>query len=131
MAWQFGDLLARRGGAEADMIAARAEILRQKTELYAELAESLMRDLRYDRAEGAFLRAAEAARELSAEAPEEPEAAQLLSTIVSRRQEVRAALARQAEAPRILSARASVQPRGDATACSWCTCRSATTAPPS
>jgi hypothetical protein len=112
MAWQFGDLLARRGGAEADMIAARVEILKEKTELYAELAESQMRDLRYDRAEGAFLRAAEAARELTAEAPEEPEAAQLLSSIVSRRQEVRAALARQAEAPRILSARAGVQAAG-------------------
>jgi hypothetical protein len=109
MAWQLGDLLARRGGAETDLLAARASILKQKASLYADLAESLMRDLRYDRAEGAFLRAAEAARELAAESPEDPEAAELLTGVVSRRQEVRAALARQAEAPRVLSARGRVQ----------------------
>ena len=109
MAWQFGDLVSRRGGPEEDLLAARVAILKQKTEMYAELAESMMRDLRYDRAEGAFLRAAEGARQLAAEEPGEPEAAQLLSRIVSLRQEVRAALARQEDAPRVLSAHASVE----------------------
>jgi hypothetical protein len=112
MAWQFGDLLARRGGAEVDLLAARVAILKQKTELYVELAESLMRDLRYDRADGACLRAAESARVLAAEAPDEPDAAPLLSKVISRRQEVRAALARQGEAPVIRSARARVQAAG-------------------
>jgi hypothetical protein len=112
VALQLGELLVRRGAEEEERAAARAALLLQKTRLYADLGESLVRDLRYDRAEGAFLRAAESARELAAEAPEEPEAARLLQQAASRQQEVHAALGRQAEAPRIFTPRASVQTAG-------------------
>jgi hypothetical protein len=106
MAWQFGDLLARRGGPESERILARVAILKQKAGLAAGLADSLARDLRYDRADVAWLRAGEDARELAAEASDDAEAAGLLQTAVSRRQEVRAALLRQPEV-RVVSATAA------------------------
>ena len=107
MAWHFGDLLARRGGPEIDRALARIAILKEKSQAYAELADSLVRDLQYDRAEGAFLKAGESARELAAEAPDDP-AARLVESVVSRRQEVRAALSRRPDV-RIISASARVE----------------------
>ena len=107
MAWHFGDLLARRGGPEIDRALARIAILKEKSQLYAELADSLVRDLQYDRAENAFLQAGESARELAAEAPDDP-AARLVESVISRRQEVRAALSRRSDV-HIISTAARVE----------------------
>lgn len=111
MAWQFGDLLARRGGIESGRAEAGRTILREKSALYVELADSLARELLYERADGAYLRAAEAARALTAAAPDDDSAARLLENIVSRRQEVRAGLSRQSDV-RIVSAAAGVAREG-------------------
>jgi hypothetical protein len=111
MAWQFGDLLVRRGGTESGRAEAGRAILKEKSALYAELADSLARELLYERADGAYLRAAAAARALTAAAPDDDTAARLLENIVSRRQEVRAGLSRQSDV-RIVSAAAGVAREG-------------------
>ena len=92
MALQFGDLLVRAGGSEADRESARAALLREKAAAYADLADGLTRDLLYARADGAWLRSAETLRELSAESPEDDSAAGMLQTVIARRKEVREAL---------------------------------------
>jgi hypothetical protein len=111
-AWALGDRLARRGGSGEALAAARVAILGEKARQYVQVAESLAADLRYERAEKAYLGAAEAARALAAEAPDRQEAADLLQRIVSRRQELRAALARASEGPRVVSARAALRAAG-------------------
>lgn len=108
MAWQFGDLLARAGGPEKDRADARIALLKEKAALYVDLADSLARDLLYSRADEAYLRAGESARELANEAPGDPDAAQLLESVVSRRQEVRSALA-QASDIRVVAASARAE----------------------
>lgn len=111
MAWQFGDFLARRGGTENDREAARREILREKAGLYAELADTMASEQLIQRADGAYLRAAEAAGELTAAAPDDEAAARLLETIVSKRQQVRAGHSRVSDV-RIVSAAAGVAHEG-------------------
>jgi hypothetical protein len=93
VAWQFADLLAGRTGEQGARAEARIELLRQKAGLYVQLADSYMRDLLYDRADAAYLRAGEWLRELGAESPGDAEGARLLEVVVSRRQEIRDALA--------------------------------------
>ena len=92
MALQFGDLLVRAGGPDAELEAARAALLREKAAAYADLADGMTRDLLYGRADGAWLRSAETLRELAAESPEDDSAAGTLQTVVARRREVREAL---------------------------------------
>ncbi len=111
MAWQFGDLLARRGGSENDREAARREVLREKCVLYAALADSMARAQLIQRADGAYLRAAEAARELTAAAPDDDAAARLGEAMVSKRQAARAGLTRASDV-RIVSAAAGVAHEG-------------------
>lgn len=111
MAWQYGDLLARRGGGESERVAARRAILGEKSSLYAELADSLARELLFAPADVAYVRAGESARELSAEAPDDESAARLQEKVLSRRQEVRAGLSRQSDV-RIASAAAAVGHEG-------------------
>lgn len=111
MAWQFGDLLARRGGSENDREAARREILREKSVLYAELADSMARAQLVQRADEAYLRAADAARELTAASPDDDAAARLREVILSKRKEARAGLSRVSDV-RIVSAAAGVAHEG-------------------
>ena len=92
MALQFGDMLARAGGAEAERTAARSALLGEKAAAYADYADGLTRDLQYERADGAWLRTAETLRELIAESPADDSAAGMLQSAIARRREVRAAL---------------------------------------
>ena len=107
MAWQFGDLLARRGGPGNDRESARIDILRDTSRLYAELADSMVRAQLIQRADGAYLRAAEAARALAAAAPEDDAAAQLREDVSFKRQDARASLSRVSDVG-IISAAAGV-----------------------
>ncbi len=93
MAWQYGDLLVRAGGRETERSEARVALLRETSELYVRLADGLARDLLFARADGAYLKAAETVRELSAEAPADTTAAPLLDSVLSRRRDARAARA--------------------------------------
>ncbi len=111
VAWQFGDLMARRGGTENDREEARREILREKSGLYAELADSMTRAQLIQRADGAYLRAADAAKELTAAAPDDDAAARLREAMVSKRQEARAGLSRVSDV-HIVSAAAGVAHQG-------------------
>jgi hypothetical protein len=105
IAWQLGDQLVRLGGSERDRAAAHIATLREKARLYVQYADSLSRDLLYPRADSAYLRAGETSRELAAESPGDPDGAQLVQSAVSRRLEVRSALARAPDL-RIVSAKA-------------------------
>jgi hypothetical protein len=107
VAWQFGDLLAQRGGTDGERSSARIAILGEKAAAWAEFAESLARDLLFDRSDTAYLRAGESARVLAAESPDTRDAARLIERVVSRRQEVRAILSRQSDL-RVLSATATL-----------------------
>ena len=112
MAWQLGDQLAQLGGSGGDRAAAHLSTLKDKASLYVQYADSLMRDLLYSRADGAYLRAGEVSRELAAESPGDPDAADLVQSVVARRLEVRAALARVPDL-KILSAWALVVRNAD------------------
>ena len=94
MAWQLGDQLARIGGPESERAAGRIEVLRDAAGRMAELADSLQADLLFARADAAYLKAGDLARELAAESPADEAAAALLSGIVSRRQDVRTIMSR-------------------------------------
>ena len=107
MAWQFGDLLARRGGPENDRESAKKDILRDTSRLYAELADSMLHAQLFRQADGAYSRAAAAARELTAAAPEDKAAALLREDVSAKRQEARASLSRVSDV-RIVSAAAGV-----------------------
>jgi len=89
MELQFADLLTRRGGPEGARATAALAVLRDRTRLYADLADSLMRGLLYEQAERAYLRAIDSARELTARDPDDADAARLLEVLLSRRREVR------------------------------------------
>jgi hypothetical protein len=112
VAWQLGDLLVKRGGSTAERGDARIAILRERSGRYADFADSLARDLLYDRADAAYARAAESARELTAEAPADEDGAKLLQRIAASRLEMRAAFARKPDI-RFVSAAAEIR-RSDA-----------------
>jgi hypothetical protein len=79
---------------------------------WAAFADGLVRDLVFDRAEAAYLRAAETLRELTAESPDDETAAGLLQYVLSRRREVRSALAGSRDV-QVVSARLVVEPAAD------------------
>lgn len=87
-------LVQWEAGTDADRALQRIAMLKNKSTLYAGYADSLSRDLLFDRADGAYLRAGESIRELAAEAPGDTDGAQLIANVVARRQEVRAVLSR-------------------------------------
>ncbi len=89
----FATLLSQRGGTPAAAAAAGLDVLRDRARLALQLADGMSRDLLYARADTAWLRAGEAARALSAAAPDDAEAAAGLTSAAARRQEIRAALA--------------------------------------
>ncbi len=97
------------GGASGNAEAARVAMLTEKAAGSAEFADGLARDLLFERADSAFLRAAENLRELTAEFPDNETAADLLQTVLARRREVRAALAGSRDV-QIISARLLVEP---------------------
>jgi hypothetical protein len=93
MAYGFADAAAASVGSERDRGPARLALLSEKAARFKELADDLARDLLLERADGAYLRAAEILRELSAEAPGDEAAAALLQDTLARRREGRAQLA--------------------------------------
>jgi hypothetical protein len=105
MALQLGDQVVRIGGSEAARAAARQDMLRDAARLMRELADQLQADLLFARADAAYLRAGDFARELQAESPADESAGALLSDIVSRRQDVRGIIARASDL-RVVSATA-------------------------
>ena len=96
------------GGAEGT----RAAVLAAKAAGTAAFAEGLARDLLFDRADAAFLRAAETLRELTAESPDDENAAGLLQDVLARRREIRAALLGGRDL-QVVSARLVIAPNGD------------------
>jgi len=107
VAWQLGDLEAQAGGSEAERTEARIQVLAARATGFAARAEDLWRNLLLERADSAWVRAAAALREWSAEAPADTAAAALLSDVQSRRRETRAALLGSADL-RVVSARLDV-----------------------
>ena len=106
MALELAGDLARRGGPDLTD-AVGADLLNEKVRRYADLAELLIARLLYDRAEPALLRAGDAARELTAQRPDDEAAARLLDTLLGRRQEVRDALTTVSQL-RVMTAQAQV-----------------------
>ena len=102
----------RIDGSAGDAEAARVAMLAEKATGSAAYADGLARDLLFERADAAYLRAAETLRELTAEFPEDEAAAGLLQTVLARRREVRAALAGSREV-QIVWARLIVEPAAD------------------
>ena len=103
-----GEIL-RGSGSAGDTQAARVAILAEKAGGSAAFADGLARDLLFDRADAAYLRAAETLRELAAESPDDEAATGLLKAVLARRREVRAALAG-SRVTQIVSARLLVGP---------------------
>ena len=103
---------SRNGGSAGDAGAARVAMLAEKATGSAAFADGLARDLLFERADAACLRAAETLRELTAESPDDEAAAGLLQTVLARRREVRAALAASRDM-QIVSARLFVEPATD------------------
>jgi hypothetical protein len=108
----LGLLALQYAATDAERGAARAVMLREKAEGYAQFAAGLTRDLLYERADGAWLRTAETLRELAAEAPADQAAAAALPSALARRRDVRAALSG-ARDVQIVSVRVRAAP-GDA-----------------
>ena len=108
VAWQLGAALADRGGPLGDREEARVAVLRERSARYAQLADSLARDLLFDRADAAYGHAAESARELTDESPTDPEGAALLARVLAARQEMRAGFGRR-PGIRVTSATAEVR----------------------
>jgi hypothetical protein len=110
MAWQLGDMLARRGGPPIDREAGQVAVLRERSALYADFADSLARDLLFDRADAAYARAAESARALADRAPTDQDAARLLQRVLASRLEMRAGFTRRPDI-RIVSAAGEIRRR--------------------
>lgn len=99
-------------GAAAGGAAAGGAVLAEKAAGWTAFADGLARDLVFDRADAAFLRAAETLRGLTAESPEDENAAGLLQYVLSRRREVRSALAGSRDV-QVVTARLVVEPARD------------------
>jgi hypothetical protein len=103
---------AARGGSPGEADAARVAMLATKGAGLAVFADGLARDLLFERADGAYRRAAETLRELTAESPDDVAAAGLLQKVLARRREMQAVLAGPGEL-QVISARLLVEPAAD------------------
>ena len=103
-AWGYAEAAASSGGTDRERTLTRLALLSEKAAAFAQLAAGLDRDLLPARADGAYLRAAETLRELTAEAPADDAAATMLQEVLARRRDVRAELAGPSDV-RIVSAR--------------------------